>query len=102
MSHSVDLKDHLGGRLNNLRFSEDWWEKDWVAGSGFYTNRLRYSEMIEMFQDAGLVCLQISLEKFNRIPINRFSMNRVFRNLPDDDLIVSGFHVVLELPVSGV
>ena len=27
MSHEVDLRDHLGGSLNNLRFSDKFWEK---------------------------------------------------------------------------
>lgn len=97
MSHSIDLKDHLGGKLNNLRFSETWWERDWVAGSGFYTNRLRYSEMMKLFQDEGLECLHISLEQFDKIPTSRSRMNEAFRKFTDDDLIISGIHVVMGL-----
>ena len=33
-SHVVDLKDHLGGALNNLRFSQRVWESRTMAGSG--------------------------------------------------------------------
>ncbi len=52
-SHRVDLKDHLGGSLNNMRIAGKHWEKEWMARSGFYTNRLRYSEMLSAFQQAG-------------------------------------------------
>lgn len=52
-SHVVDLKDHLGGALNNLRFSEKLWESNFMASSGFYTNRIRYSEMLDIFHQAG-------------------------------------------------
>ena len=32
-SHRIDLMDHLGGALNNLRFSEESWESAWMAGA---------------------------------------------------------------------
>jgi hypothetical protein len=51
--HHIDFKDHLSYGLNNLRFSDEYWEKPLVAKSGFYTNRLRYSEMINCFLEAG-------------------------------------------------
>src|SRR6185437_7159361 len=44
-SHLVDLADHLGGGLNHLRFSRRVWEHRVMAGSGFYTNRLRHAQM---------------------------------------------------------
>ena len=31
MSHVVDFKDHLGGGLNNMRFSSSLWESEWFA-----------------------------------------------------------------------
>jgi hypothetical protein len=52
----VDLKDHLGGGLNNLRFSEATWEGALFRKSGFYTNRIRFVEMVEIFEQAGLIC----------------------------------------------
>ena len=48
-SHQVDLKDHLGGSLNNLRFASRWWEAEWLARSGFYTNRIQFTEMMRVF-----------------------------------------------------
>ena len=40
MIHRIDLRDHLGGKLNNLRFSRARWESDLFRNSGFYTNRI--------------------------------------------------------------
>jgi hypothetical protein len=52
-SHSVDLKDHLEGGLNNLRFSEKLWESDFFVNSGFYTNRIQFYEMLNHFKEPG-------------------------------------------------
>nr|MDA3876249.1 methyltransferase domain-containing protein [Halothiobacillus sp.] len=52
-SHRVDLRDHLGGGLNNLRFSERLWESDFFTRSGFYTNRIQFRGMVELFERAG-------------------------------------------------
>jgi len=95
MSHTVDLKDHLGGGLHNLRFSHYWWEKDWVAGSGFYTNRLRYSEMVRLFEDAGFDCTITGMKRYVRVPLERHKMAPAFRGVSEDDLLISGFSVVM-------
>jgi hypothetical protein len=52
--HWVDFQDHIGGRLANLRFSPAVWESEFMAGSGFYTNRVSPSQLIAILQDAGL------------------------------------------------
>ena len=52
-SHNIDFQDHLSGALNNLRFSEQWWESHLFAESGFYTNRIPALVMHEMFQMTG-------------------------------------------------
>jgi len=43
-SHTVDLRDHLGSSLNNLRFSERVWQSSLFRKSGFYTNRFLYKQ----------------------------------------------------------
>jgi len=96
MSHSVDLKDHLGGKLNNLRFSESWWEDDRIANSGFYTNRLRYSEMLKLFEDSGFEYECVDIKRFEKIPTPRKMMDESFSRFSDDDLRVSSFHVVMQ------
>ena len=48
-SHCVSISDILGGKLNDLRFSRRIWESSLMANSGFYTNRLRYRELLRLF-----------------------------------------------------
>jgi SAM-dependent methyltransferase len=94
-SHHVDLKDHLGGALNNLRFSPRRWESDWMANSGFYTNRIRYREMIDLFGKAGFRVEVLDVDRWHSLPTPRRALHISFRSLPDEDLLISGFHVLL-------
>jgi len=94
-SHRIDLMDHLGGALNNLRFSEEYWESDWMAGAGFYTNRIRYSEMLQLFEAAGFKVVVRDVQRWQELPTPRKSMTPVFASLPDSELTVSAFDVTL-------
>ena len=94
-SHRIDLRDHLGGALNNLRFPARLWEADWFAGSGFYTNRLRMSEMLASFRAAGFAVEIIAVERWPSLPTPRHRLAAPFRDLPEAELLVSGFDVVL-------
>lgn len=93
--HRVDLKDHLGGGLNNLRFASVTWESDLFRKSGFYTNRIRFGEMISLFERAGFDCQLPRVMRWDTLPTPRAKLDEAFRCLPDDDLLVSGFDVVL-------
>lgn len=94
-SHWVDLQDCLGGALNNLRFSESVWESPFMAGSGFYTNRIRYSEMLGLFKEAGFNAEVITLKRWEGLPTARSKLSLAFRNLSNEDLCVRVFHVIL-------
>jgi SAM-dependent methyltransferase len=94
-SHRIDLRDHLGGALNNLRFPAGLWEADWFARSGFYTNRLRMSEMLATFRDAGFAVDVVAVDRWPALPTPRRHLAAAFRELSDDELLVSGFDVVL-------
>ena len=94
-SHRVDLQDHLGGALNNLRFSERVWESEFMAQSGFYTNRLRHQEWLELFQRAGFDVEVKRVLRWDRLRTPRNKLHKAFRSLPDDELLVYGFDVVL-------
>lgn len=94
-SHSVDLQDHLGGGLNNLRFSERVWESRFMAESGFYTNRIRYSEMLALFRKAGFAAKVIVAKSWDELPTPKSRLWSRFRRLPEEELCVSGFEVVL-------
>lgn len=95
ISHWVDLQDCLGGGLNNLRFSESFWESPFISGSGFYTNRIRYSEMLELFKETGFKAEVLSVRRWQGLPIQRSKLSLRFRNLSDEELCVRGFHVIL-------
>ena len=68
-SHNIDFKDHLGGALNNLRFRENIWEAEWMAaGSGFYTNRIRPHEIVEIFKGCGFVIDYMEKGRWDELP----------------------------------
>lgn len=94
-SHVVDFKDHLGASLHNLRFGDGLWERDWFAKrSGFYTNRLRYSEVVAAFRDAGFTVETLSRRLWKTAPLARARLAKQFRSLSDDDLRVLGATLV--------
>lgn len=94
MSHRIDFKDHLGGGLNNLRFSHSCWEAPWFAEAGFYTNRLRCSEVMRMLDAQGFRSGVLHRDTWQTPPLPRTSLAADFRNLSDDDIRVSGIDVV--------
>jgi len=94
--HSIDLKDHLGKALNNLRFHNDFWESKFISSSGFYTNRIRYSEMLEIFEYAGFSINVISQNAWDELPTPRKYMAKPFDLLTDNELCVSEFIVLLK------
>jgi hypothetical protein len=94
-SHTVSISDILGGGLNDLRFSEKTWESELMASSGFYTNRIRYSQYLKMFRDAGFVSQVYRTAQWKTLPTPRNKMAPEFAALPDEDLQVSGFDVYL-------
>lgn len=95
-SHKVDLKDHLGGGLNNMRFSHSIWESKFFARSGFYTNRIRFSEMILILRNAGFEVEILNERRWSSCPIQRKSLSKDFSNVTNEDLLISGFDVLMK------
>jgi SAM-dependent methyltransferase len=95
LSHRVDLKDHLGGALNNMRLPGRLWEAEWMAQSGFYTNRIKFKDMIHRFEQAGFEVNVIHIDRWEVLPTPRRKMAAEFATIPEDDLLVSGFDVLL-------
>ena len=95
-SHRVDLRDHLGGGLNNLRFAPGLWESRFFAESGFYTNRLSLSEMIAVFEMTHGHVNVIRTDRWESEPIRRRRLSRAFKDRTTEDLRVQGFNVVLK------
>jgi SAM-dependent methyltransferase len=95
--HRVDLKDCIGGNgLNNLRFSEARWESPLFRKSGFYTNRIRFREMVGIFEQAGFKCTLPRIVRWEQLPTPREKLDPSFRQLSDDDLLVSSFDILLK------
>lgn len=89
-SHRLNLKDHLADSLNNLRFSTAVWESKLMAGSGFYTNRLRCSEILAAFERAGFDPQVLSVDRWPRPPLDRRRFAPEFRSLAEEDLLIHG------------
>ena len=66
-----------------------------MSSSGFYTNRLRKSEMMEYFKISGFNVTIINETRWDHIPIDRSKLYGQFKNYSDDDLIISTFSVLL-------
>jgi len=94
--HSIDLKDHLDKALNNLRFNNNFWESSFISSSGFYTNRIRYSGMLEIFKHAHFSVEVVSINRWEKLPTPRQSLSDQFYALSDDNLLVSEFTVLLK------
>ena len=94
-SHRIDLRDHLGGGLHHLRFASSFWEADLIRRSGFYTNRIRYQEMLHLFKIAGFAVKVLNTDRWPQLPIATAKLSREFGNRSKDDLLISGFDVVL-------
>jgi predicted SAM-dependent methyltransferase len=94
-TNQVDLRDHLGGELNNLRFDRARWESNLFVRSGFYTNRIRYSDMLGRFRAAGFAVEKVQTVGWERLPTPRQALAPEFRALSDEELCISSFFVVL-------
>jgi SAM-dependent methyltransferase len=94
-SHCIPIKDIIGGKLNDLRFSERIWEASLMANSRFYTNRLRYLELLGLFRQAGFEPEVVREIHWKTLPTPRRKMATEFALLSEEDLQVSEFDVLL-------
>jgi hypothetical protein len=94
-SHSVDLKDHFNSALNNLRFSDERWESKLFRTSGFYTNRIRFNEMLEIFRRHGFHADVTARKRWETLPTPRHKLAPRFQGCSDEELLTSSFTVVL-------
>lgn len=94
-SHSVSMRDLIGGAANDLRFSNRAWESPLLADAGFYTNRLRYSEMLGLFRQAGFEIEVPHVGRWEKSPISREHLAPEFSKLSDDDLLTYEWDVIL-------
>lgn len=97
-THVVDFQDHLENSLNNLRFSELFWESKWISSSGFYTNRIQPGDMIHIFESQGFKVDLLGKTEWKTLPIPKKILHANFKNKPDSELIISGMTIRLSKP----
>ena len=74
--------------------TDNYWESELFADSGFYTNRLRCSEMLDLFRGVGLAPEVVKTTQWDALPTPRRSLQPRFRALPENELLLSTFTVV--------
>jgi SAM-dependent methyltransferase len=90
--HIIDLRDHLNDSLNSLRFSPRVWSLV-TDKLGSYTNRLRASQILDIFRRAGYQIFEQQQTHWSEIPIPREKLHPNFQRLSDDDLRTSGLDI---------
>ncbi len=93
-SHLIPLVDSLG-ELNSLRFSRDIWESSFMANSGFYANRLRYFQLLELFKEAGFTTEVVQTKEWDALPTPKTKLSKEFATMSDEELSVYSFSVIL-------
>ena len=94
-SHCIDLKDHIGGGLNNLRIKRFIWESNFFSTSGFYTNRIRFKKILSSFSYARFIYKDINVKRWDVLPIQRQDLDAEFSIMDDDELLISEFDILL-------
>lgn len=102
ISHNIDLQDHLGGRLNNLRFSEKFWESDLMSNSGFYTNRLRASQIVDAINKTGFTIEKNEQGRWPFIPVPRTKLAEPYNKATEDDLLIRTLSLQVRKPLGCV
>lgn len=95
-SHEIDLADHLGDALNHLRLSRRISESKIMQTSGFYSNRMRYSEILDTFRAADFDCKVVRVSRWPEIPTPRSRLAPEFSYSSEDELRINAFEVVLK------
>lgn len=93
--HSVDLRDTMGMSLNHLRFKERTWESSWFRKAGFYTNRLRVSELMRLSREAGFEPVLDEINRWPALPVPRKKLDPTFQAMPDEDLLIATIRIIM-------
>ncbi len=95
--HTVDFKDHLGGRKNHLRFPESKWEDSDHYKMDNYTNRLSCTEICEVLREVGFDKVIVTdIESFAKAPIDRQKISADLDGYSDEDLKMATAVIIAE------
>ncbi len=93
--HGIDYPDHLGGKLNNLRFSQRCWESDFFRRSGFYANRISASDMTARITACGFDLEIVSKLVWPEPPIEVSKMSPGL-HWSSEDLLTCSMQIIAE------
>ena len=93
-SHLTPLVNSLG-EPNSLRFFQNIWESNFMANSEFYTNRLRYSQFLELFREAGFATEVVQIRQRD-VPTPKPQLFKKFIAMSDGELSLYSFSVILQ------
>ena len=96
----VATRDPRRNHLEFLKYSRKTWER-WFCHPIRYLNRLRASQLIEVFCNAGFDCRAIERDiDYDSIPVlERLSLAPEFRGLELEDLATINLDIVLQKPL---
>ena len=79
-----------------MRFPSSYWEREWFAfKSGFYTNRIKISEMISICTNIGFKVTVRDVMHWPTLPINKNRLANEFQNISNSDLLTQEAHLVM-------
>lgn len=96
-SHAVDLRDHLADSLNSLRYSPNRWHA-MMSKAGYYTNRLRSSQIVDIFESAGYEIVAVHTRSWDKLPIPKEQLHKDFQHFTNDELKIWGVTVIGRKP----
>jgi hypothetical protein len=66
-----------------------------IRDSGFYTNRLRLAEIVQLCEQAGFESEVSELNQWPALPVSRKRLARPYRDMPDDELRTATIRIIL-------
>jgi len=93
--HGVDLFDHFEESLNNLKVPENIWESSLFSNSGFYTNRIRHDQMIDIFKSSDFEIYSDITMKWSELPISKNKLSKPYCHYSEENLSIYWFDLIL-------
>lgn len=91
--HIVDLRDHMGGGKNHLRFKEAEWEDEIHYRMDNYTNRLTCAEICKICEDVGFREIVVNRSFYNSMPLKRNDLTDSFKQMDEEEIMTKSFTI---------
>ena len=102
MSHVIDYTDHYRyadssiGMFNFYRYDQRAWR--WWSPPNNYQNRLRHSDFVRIFAEAGLTTIEELPHSTKPEELRGLKLAAEFRRYSNDDLLILSAYFVLRRP----